>query len=88
MLAIESWKRPLLTNQSKYEDIIEVIMHTANDAKTLFHKYFKHFKQVRQDKYHAYGVSMGSLTAFYLATIDCDLEAVAACLYTLNPFIL
>lgn len=64
------------TNISRYEDIIEIVMHTAKDAKRLFHKYFKHRSQVISDSYHLYGVSMGSLTAFYLATIDKDVKTI------------
>jgi len=66
----------LRSNVSKYEDIIEIVMHTANDAKRLFNKYFVHQQNVLKDAYHAYGVSMGSLTAFYLATIDDKLKTV------------
>lgn len=58
------------SNVSKYEDIIEIVMHTANDASRLFEKYFMYEPTVKPDSYHAYGVSMGSLTSFYLATID------------------
>jgi pimeloyl-ACP methyl ester carboxylesterase len=64
------------SNISKYEDIIEIVMHTAHDAKRLFHKYFKHDVNIKNDIYHAYGVSMGSLTAFYLATQDPNLKTV------------
>lgn len=65
------------SNISKYEDIIEIVIHTANDAKNLFNKYFCYFDNVIADSYHAYGVSMGSLTAFYLATIDEKLHTLA-----------
>ncbi len=58
------------SNISRYEDIIEIVMHTAKDAKRLFAKYFQNRAQVQSDAYHLYGVSMGSLTAFYLSTID------------------
>ena len=65
-------------NPSKYEDIIEIAIHTAMDAKTLFHKYFKHMTNIETNHYYAYGVSMGSLSAFYLATIDPLLKALVA----------
>lgn len=58
------------TGAQRYEDIIEVVMHTANDAKVLFHKYFKHMSNINSDAYYAYGVSMGSAISFYLNTID------------------
>jgi len=64
------------SNAERYEDIIEFVLHTAEDAKRLFMKYFKHQKQVISNGYHAYGVSMGSLTAFYLGTIDPNLKTI------------
>ncbi len=66
------------TNQEKYEDIIDVVMHTAQDAKRLYHKYFKHNPHIANHAYYAYGVSMGSAISFYLATIDPQLKALAA----------
>lgn len=66
----------LRSNVKRYEDIIEFVLHTAEDAKRLFMKYFKYHKHVISDGYHAYGVSMGSLTAFYLGTIDINLKSI------------
>lgn len=75
-------RMPLLekqrSNLSKYEDIIEIAIHTANDAKTLYHKYFKHLNQVDANGFYVYGVSMGSLSAFYLATTEPLLKALVA----------
>lgn len=65
-----------LSNNEKYEDIIDVAIHTAQDAKHLFHYYFKNKNEIINDKYYAYGVSMGSLISFYLATIDPTLKAM------------
>lgn len=70
------------SNVDKYQDIIEIVMHTAQDAKRLFHKYFKFMPNVQKDTYHAYGVSMGSLTAFYLGTIDPKLKTIAGIVCT------
>ncbi|PKK85944.1 MAG: hypothetical protein CVV63_04755 [Tenericutes bacterium HGW-Tenericutes-8] len=70
------------SNISKYEDIIEIVMHTAKDAKRLFHKYFKHEPNVIEDRYYLYGVSMGSLTAFYLSTMDHHVKAMVGLVCT------
>lgn len=74
------------SNISKYEDIIEIAIHTATDAQTLFHKYFKNEKEVNPNAFYAYGVSMGSLSAFYLATIEPKLKAIA-CLVPTPSFV-
>jgi len=70
------------SNVDKYEDIIEIVMHTAKDAKRLYHKYFKYEPNVLDDHYYLYGVSMGSLTAFYLSTIDPYVKAMAGLVCT------
>lgn len=70
------------SNIDKYQDIIEIVMHTAHDAKRLFHKYFQYLPEVDPNTFYAYGVSMGSLTAFYLATIDDTLKALAGIVCT------
>ncbi|WP_025724528.1 alpha/beta hydrolase family protein [Acholeplasma granularum] len=64
------------SNVKRYEDIIEIVIHTAHDAKHLFAKYFSKMPLIIKDSYHAYGVSMGSLTAFYLGTIDTKLKMI------------
>lgn len=64
------------SNINKYEDIIEVVIQTAEDAKKLFHKYFRYYENIITDSYHAYGVSMGSLISFYLGTIDTKLKTI------------
>lgn len=66
-----------LTNQEKYESIIDIVIHTANDAKNLFHNHFMMYDNIKKDGYYAYGVSMGSATAFYLATIESKLKAIS-----------
>lgn len=70
------------SNVDKYQDIIEIVMHTAKDAKRLFHKYFKYMSTIQKETYHAYGVSMGSLTAFYLGTIDPSLKTIVGIVCT------
>lgn len=70
------------SNIEKYEDIVEIAIHTAEDAKRLFHKYFKHIDTVQKDLYYAYGVSMGSLTSFYLATIEPQLKGLVGLVCT------
>jgi uncharacterized protein len=70
------------SNIDKYQDIIEIVIHTAKDAMRLFHKYFKFMPNIQSDAYYAYGVSMGSLTAFYLSTIDDVLKAMVGLVCT------
>lgn len=70
------------SNIDKYQDIIEIVIHTAQDAKRLFDKYFKYMTNIQPEVYYAYGVSMGSLTAFYLATIDEALKAMVGLVCT------
>lgn len=70
------------SNVDKYEDIVEIAIHTAEDAKSLFHKYFKHIDTVQKGAYYAYGVSMGSLTSFYLATIEPNLKGLVGLVCT------
>lgn len=53
----------------KYYDIIDCIIQTAEDAKTLFDVLIKELPVVK-DKYYAYGISMGAATALYLGQID------------------
>jgi predicted esterase len=58
-----------LPSSEKQRDIMNIVIHTANDAKHLYHKYFKKLPEILPNKIYAYGVSMGAATAFYFASI-------------------
>lgn len=63
-----------LNYQEKHKEIINVVIQTANDAKKLYQKYFKPVS----NEVYAYGVSMGAIVAFYLATIMDELKTFAS----------
>ncbi len=67
-----------LPNSIKFKDFINIVMHTANDAKLLYEKYFVNLDFIKKDKVYAYGVSMGASVAFYLATIFDKLQTIAS----------
>lgn len=66
-----------LTQAEKYKDFFNIVIRTAEDAKSLYEKYFKYDERIIPDKVYAYGVSMGASVAFYLATIFDTLKTFA-----------
>lgn len=67
-----------LSYSEKQRQIVNIQIRTAEEAKYLFHKYFKPSGEVLPDKAYAYGVSMGGGTAIYLATIMEELQTVVS----------
>lgn len=67
-----------LSYGDKQKEIINIVMHTAQDAKHLYHKYFKHLDILETTNVYAYGVSMGAAVTFYLATIMEELTTFAS----------
>lgn len=65
-----------LDNTIKYQYIIDIVIKTANDAKYLWENKYKKEVNIKNDKFYAYGVSMGAMTSFTLATITNELEAI------------
>lgn len=64
------------TNAEKQREINNIVIQTAKDAKRLYHKYFKHYPQVKTDGIYAYGISMGAAICFYLATIMEEVKTI------------
>ncbi|MDF2700012.1 MAG: hypothetical protein K0Q49_1568 [Haloplasmataceae bacterium] len=67
-----------LPNSEKYKDIFNIAIHTANDAKLLYSKYLVNNDSIIPGKVYAYGVSMGTMVTFYLATIMTELKTFAS----------
>ncbi|VEU79761.1 alpha/beta hydrolase family protein [Haploplasma axanthum] len=64
-----------ISNEEKYQHIIDIEMQTAKDAKMLWENVFSKQKGIKHDCFYAYGVSMGSGITFYLSTITDELKA-------------
>jgi uncharacterized protein len=60
----------------KYRHLIDIIIHTARDAKDLFMNHLVTTFNITNDTYYAFGVSMGAATALYLGSIDTKLKTI------------
>lgn len=62
----------------KQKEIVNIQMHTAQDAIHLYNKYYKNHQYIRGTEVYAMGVSMGGGTALYLASIMDNLNTVVS----------
>ena len=58
-----------LSYGQKQQEIVNIQIQTAKDAKHLYEKYFQNDERVQSGSVYAFGVSMGAGSAFYLGTI-------------------
>ena len=74
--AIEPFKSYDYTHKMK--EIINIVYHSANDAKYLIEKYFIHDPTLDTSTIYAFGVSCGGMTMFKLATMVDNLKVFAS----------
>lgn len=65
-----------LEGKDKYKYIIDICIQTANDAKELWGNYFSKNNNISDNKFYVYGVSMGAMVGFTLATITNKIKAM------------
>jgi len=65
-----------LDGSEKYKHIIDISIKTANDANKLWDSYYSKQKNISEQKFYVYGVSMGAMIAFKLSTITEKIKAM------------
>lgn len=65
-----------ISNETKYQYIIDIVIQTSHDAKYLWENHFKNDDEILNDGFYTYGVSMGAMTSFSLATLTNELKAM------------
>lgn len=72
---MDEWFK-ILPNEIKYQYIIDIAIQTSHDAKYLWENIYKNNKNIKSDRFYTYGVSMGSMISYSLATITNELEGM------------
>lgn len=72
----ETYAFTQLTHQEQQREMFNIQIQTAKDAKHLYNKYFKDWKDINHDAVYSFGVSMGAGASFYLATIMDELKTM------------
>ncbi|MGD9605145.1 MAG: alpha/beta hydrolase family protein [Bacilli bacterium] len=65
-----------LTSSDKQKHIIDIVINYAHDAKWLYEQHLQYDRLISKQPIFAFGVSMGSQTSFYLATIMKELQTI------------
>jgi hypothetical protein len=69
-----------LTYGEQQQEIVNIQIQTAKDAKHLYEKYYKSNKYVQAGDVYTFGVSMGGGTAIYLGTIMKEVKTIISLL--------